>query len=252
MQSKEAILMLRKIKTLLINLNKILMKYNPSHKFFKEKFEKVGLKISELFLKIDSSEDKKYIKDIETLLIGFSRDGNLKDKKQFKKTCGLLINQIDHQILKINVNSERTNHLAKTNEIDEIEKVLGNRFEKEILELKISLKYQPDCTAFLMRKILEKLLFIIISKSDCKNKIIDYKKNNHGKLPPLKDLLNWAQIAEINNIHIATPRNVRNIQGSKFLGDTAAHNYLVNVDFEDIKPEMPNWRILIKELSKSL
>ncbi len=103
-----------------------------------------------------------------------------------------------------------------------------------------------------MRKILEKLLFIIISKSDYKPHIDTHKKENDGKLPSLTNLLNWAKNAEIKNMHIATPSNVKKIQGSKFLGDTAAHNYLTTVDFEDIKPEMPNWRILIKELAKNL
>jgi len=142
--------------------------------------------------------------------------------------------------------------ITKTGDINEIEKILGQKFGREINELKIALKHQPNCTAFLMRKILEKLLFIIISKSDYKKNIDAYKKKNKGELPSLTNLLNWAQNAEIKNIHIATPNNVKKIQGSKFLGDTAAHNYLTTVGFEDIKPEMPGWRILIKELAGNL
>jgi len=75
---------------------------------------------------------------------------------------------------------------------------------------------------------------------------------NNGELSPLSNLLNWAQSAEIGTLHVATPRNVRKVEGSKFLGDTAAHNYLTTISFEDLKPEVPNWRILIKELARSL
>ena len=142
--------------------------------------------------------------------------------------------------------------LAKTDEMEEIEQVLGSGFKIEVEELKIAFLHQPNSAAFLMRKIFEKLLFIIISKSNEKSKITDYKRQNNGELPQLSNLLNWAQTAEVNNIHIATPRNLRNIAGSKFFGDNAAHNYLISVSFEDLKPEIPQWRILIKELAKNL
>jgi len=146
----------------------------------------------------------------------------------------------------------QTKTISKTEDMVEIERLLGNKFEKEISELKIALIHQPNCGAFLMRKIMEKLLFIIITKSNYKIYIDNFKRDNEGELPSMKNLLNWAQTAEINNIHIATPRNLKNFQGSKFLGDTAAHNYLISVGAEDLKLEFSNWRILVKELASQL
>ena len=49
---------------------------------------------------------------------------------------------------------------------EEIKKVLGEAYKKEMEELEHASVKCPNCTAFLLRKILEKLLFITISKSD--------------------------------------------------------------------------------------
>lgn len=142
--------------------------------------------------------------------------------------------------------------VLRTDDLEEIGIYLGDNFKKEISELKIALENQPNCSAFLMRKILEKASFIVLSRSDHNQKITHYKSKNGGELPQLNSLLNWLKQAEIKNLHVATPRNVKRIEGSKFLGDTSAHNYLTYVSFEEIKLEMPYWRILIKELAKNL
>lgn len=141
--------------------------------------------------------------------------------------------------------------ITKTEEINEISKLLGQKFKKEIEELKIALKYQPNCTAFLMRKILEKLLFIIICKSNKKPEI-DSIRSRQDRLPNLTELLNISKTAEINNQHILTPKNIKKLGGSKFLGDTSAHDYLTSVSFEDIQNEISIWRISIKELYSNL
>jgi hypothetical protein len=118
-------------------------------------------------------------------------------------------------------------------------------------EFKIVAKTCSNCTAFLMRKIFEKLLFIILSKSNQQSKISSYRQSNQ-QLPNLTTLLNWSGQAEINGKHIISPNNLAKIQGSKFLGDVSAHNYLTSVSFEDINNEVSLWRITIKELSLNL
>ena len=140
--------------------------------------------------------------------------------------------------------------IIQTDEMEEISSILRPSLEREIFELKIAFIHQPDCTAFLLRKILEKLLFIILSKSNKKQKIVESKKKD--KLPNLTELLNLAKSAEIENVHILSPKNIVKLNGSKFLGDVSAHDYLTNVSFEDIKQEISVWRISIKELAKNL
>lgn len=133
----------------------------------------------------------------------------------------------------------------------EIKEALGDAFKKELEELEIVFNECPNSTAFLMRKILEKLLFIVVSKSNNKKRI-EYLKQEENRLPSLTELLSIAKNAEINKLHIITPKNIDKLGGSKFLGDTAAHNYLISVGFEDIKQEIAIWRISIKELANNL
>lgn len=142
-------------------------------------------------------------------------------------------------------------NLKKDSSFNEVKKVLGHTFKKETEELEIVMNSCSDCTAFVMRKILEKLLFIIISKSDKKQKLREIK-NKEGKLPNLTQLLNIAKVAEINDLHIISPKSISNLQGIKFLGDTSAHDYLTNVGFEDIKQELAHWRIAVKQLASNL
>ena len=136
-------------------------------------------------------------------------------------------------------------------EFEEIKAELGDAFKREIEELEfVSLKC-PNCTAFLLRKILEKLLFITVSKSDNQRYIENFKQKEN-RLPNLTELLNAAKSAKINNLHIITPKNVEKLDGSKFLGDVSAHDYLTSVGFEDIKHEISVWRISVKELASNL
>ena len=94
------------------------------------------------------------------------------------------------------------------------------------------------------------MLFITISKSDSQRKIEEFKQNKN-KLPNLTELFKIAESAKINNLHIISPKNVGKLDGSKFLGDVSAHDYLTSVGFEDIKQEISVWRISVKELASN-
>lgn len=141
--------------------------------------------------------------------------------------------------------------LKKETDLDEITTLLGDSFKKEMDELVLVSKSCPNSTAFLMRKIFEKLLFIIISKSNNKIKIKKIREDR-SRLPNLTELLRLSKSSEINNKHILAPKNVSKIEGSKFLGDTSAHDYLTSVSFEDIANEITIWRISIKQLASNL
>lgn len=141
--------------------------------------------------------------------------------------------------------------IKKDSESKEIEELLGDAFKKELEEFKIVSNKCPNCVAFLMRKIFEKLLFIVLSKSDKHEEIKKYKLER-GILPPLSELISLSRKAEINNIHIISPKTLDKMEVSKFLGDISAHDYLTSVSFEDINQEITYWRIAIRELANNL
>jgi len=141
--------------------------------------------------------------------------------------------------------------VKKDSNLEEIKECLGDVFKKEMDELALVSNNCPNSTAFLMRKILEKLLYITISKSDKKNRITKLREEQN-RLPTLSELINLAKSAEIDDKHIIAPKNITKIDGSKFLGDTSAHDYLTSVSFEDIKNEISFWRISIKQLCSNL
>ena len=77
-------------------------------------------------------------------------------------------------------------------------------------------------------------------------------KLERGILPPLSELISLSRKAEINNIHIISPKTLDKMEVSKFLGDISAHDYLTSVSFEDINQEITYWRIAIRELANNL
>lgn len=140
--------------------------------------------------------------------------------------------------------------IKKESNFKEIKECLGDSFKKEMNEFEVVSNMCPNCTAFLMRKILDKLLFIVLSKSDKHEKIKEFKENY--QLPQLSELINMVSSAEIDHKHVISPKTLQRIKGAKFLGDNAAHNYLASVSFEDITFEISYWRTAIKELSSFL
>ncbi len=141
----------------------------------------------------------------------------------------------------------------KENEIKELNKIfsdltskkLGDRFQQDIKELNIAFTY--DCgnsSAFILRKILEKAIFYVLST---KGKSILVKGGN-GKSPGLESLINLCSQEEINGIPILLPKTAKELLGMKFLGDSAAHDYLANVEVIEINRQLPYWTMAIKEL----
>jgi hypothetical protein len=107
-----------------------------------------------------------------------------------------------------------------------------------------------NCTAFLLRKILEKLLIIIFGKKG-KDALLE-DKGRPGGWNGLKDIIEIAAKEKINGIPFLIPKTANEIKGLKFLGDTAAHNPLVSVDMQTILPQMPYIITAYEELAKHL
>lgn len=112
---------------------------------------------------------------------------------------------------------------------------LSKDFKTELVDLYWNFSKSGTCTAFLLRKILEKLIFLTFAKNGLDNKL----KDINGKFVGLEKMINIASMEKIKGFHFLTPKTAENIKGIKFLGDTSAHNPLVNVDTQTIIPQMP-------------
>ncbi|MCP6720419.1 MAG: hypothetical protein KJI72_03850 [Patescibacteria group bacterium] len=126
----------------------------------------------------------------------------------------------------------------------------GNNFENELNDLHLNFGNSGTCTAFLLRKILEKLIYIVFARNGIESKIED--KNFPGGLVGLEKMLKIAAKEKIRGIPILIPKTAQKIQGIKFLGDASAHNPLATVDMETIVPQMPYIITAFKELAERL
>jgi len=125
---------------------------------------------------------------------------------------------------------------------------LGEEFKSEIEDLNLNYGKSGTCTAFILRKILEKLIFLTFAK----NGISDQLKENNGDLMGLKSMLNHCTSNKLNGKHYLMPKTAKEIEGIKFLGDTSAHNPLTNVDMKTIIPQMPYIITAYEELASKL
>lgn len=135
--------------------------------------------------------------------------------------------QTKEKVLKENISFE---NLFSTKLIEKMTK----DFSIELKDLHLVFGKSGTCTAFLLRKILEKMLFLVFAKN---NKIEIIEKE--GEIIGLKNMINEATKTKINGIYILMPKTGKNIDGIKFLGDSAAHNPLINVEMDTIIPQMP-------------
>jgi len=129
-------------------------------------------------------------------------------------------------------------------------KRLSRDFGRELKELRHNFGENGNCTAFLLRKILEKLIIIVFGKNR-KDKLLEDKSRPGGWIG-LKDMIEVAAREKLNGVPFLVPKTASEIKGIKFLGDTAAHNPLVSVDSSTILPQMPYIITAYEELAKRL
>ncbi|MFA5771710.1 MAG: hypothetical protein WC974_03160 [Thermoplasmata archaeon] len=125
---------------------------------------------------------------------------------------------------------------------------LGKDFEIEIRDVCYVYGRSGTCTAFLLRKILEKLIFLTFAKNGLSDKL----KGDGCDLVGLKTMLNLATSNKIHGKPFLMPKTAKEIEGIKFLGDTSAHNPLINVEMKTIIPQMPFIITAYEELTKKL
>jgi hypothetical protein len=133
---------------------------------------------------------------------------------------------------------------------DELITDLGQDFETEIQDLRMNYGQSGTCTAFLLRKILEKLIFLAFAKNGLEAQLED--KTKRGGLVGLQSMLNLATAHKVHGKPFLMSKTVKSIEGIKFLGDTAAHNPLVNVSMKTIVPVIPIIITAYSELAKKL
>ena len=129
-------------------------------------------------------------------------------------------------------------------------KKLGERFQQDIRELNIAFTY--DCgnsAAFLLRKILEKSIFFVFAANN-KTDLIKYKKSN--QLIGLESMINLSSKEKIKGLPILLPKTAKELLGIKFLGDSAAHDYLADIEVSEINLQLPFWTMAIKQLTDKI
>ncbi len=130
----------------------------------------------------------------------------------------------------------------------ELKNKLSSDFPEEISDLQWNFGRSGTCSAFLLRKILEKLIFITFSKNGLDKKL----QSTQGKFIGLEAMINLASSEKIDGLPFLMPQTAKRIKAIKFLGDASAHNPLISVDMETIIPQMPYIIMAYKELSKKL
>ncbi|MBU0630947.1 MAG: hypothetical protein KKC80_08595 [Candidatus Margulisbacteria bacterium] len=145
-------------------------------------------------------------------------------------------------------------HLGRTKKQPVLPKplaiIMQKDFKVEMKDLDHNYGNSGTCTAFLLRKILEKLIFKVFAKH---NKLarIGNKTNKTEKLG-LEKMIDIATTEKNKGIPYLSHRTANEVKGIKFLGDTSAHNYLTNVDMKTITPQMPYIITAYEELMSSL
>ena len=131
---------------------------------------------------------------------------------------------------------------------DILVKKLGKNFREEISDLRCNFGKSGTCTAFLLRKTLEKLIFLTFAK----NCLDDRLKDAEGNFIGLEAMINLASSEKVAGVPFLMPQTAKRIKAIKFLGDASAHNPLMGVDMETIIPQMPYIITAYKELSRKL
>jgi len=133
---------------------------------------------------------------------------------------------------------------------DDLLKKLGKDFKSEFEDLKLNFGRSGNCTAFLLRKFLEKLIYIAFAHHNLATKLED--KSQTGRLLGLEAMIGVASLEKIKGIPFILPKTAQQIRGIKFLGDTSAHNPLAKVDMETIIPQMPFIIVAYRELAQKI
>jgi hypothetical protein len=121
---------------------------------------------------------------------------------------------------------------------------------QEMEELDDVIGKHGNCAAFLLRKILEKLIIITFAKNGKEHLLEDATRPGGWK--GLEAMIETAAREKHGGVPFLTGKTAKETKGIKFLGDTAAHNPKVSVAMETIVPQMPYIITAYEELAALL
>jgi len=162
----------------------------------------------------------------------------------------VLTNITEDKALRLIAKNERIQGIEEDLFSERLMKKLKKDFSIEFKDLRDNFGKSGTCTAFLLRKILEKLIYLTFAKNGIETKLED--KTKVGGLVGLETMINIASSEKVRGIPFLTPKTAKEIKGMKFLGDAAAHNPLINIDTKTIVPQMPYIITAFEELSKKM
>ena len=125
---------------------------------------------------------------------------------------------------------------------------LNKDFSNELDELRDNFGKNGLSTAFLLRKILEKLIIIVLGKNGRQHLLRD--KHHADRWLGLTEIVDVAVQEKHSDVPFLLAKTAKEIKGIKFLA--AAHNPLATVDTKTIIPQMPFIITAYEELSKRL
>lgn len=139
---------------------------------------------------------------------------------------------------------------ALTEEVlpQDLVKQMGRPFTPEISDLGLNYGKSGTCTAFMLRKILEKLILLAFAKVGKEGELSDPSGDLYG----LERMIDICTKTKVKGKAVLTPRTAKEIGGIKFLGDVAAHNPFINVNMKEIVPQMPFITTAYSELANWL
>jgi hypothetical protein len=132
----------------------------------------------------------------------------------------------------------------------ELKEKLKPYCKQEMDELEDVFGQHGNCTAFLLRKILEKLIIIAFAKNGKEALLEDSARP--GGFKGLEAMIEIAAREKHGGVPLLTGKTAKETKGTKFLGDTAAHNPKVSVATETIVPQMPYIITAYEELAALL
>lgn len=134
---------------------------------------------------------------------------------------------------------------------DELIRKLGKKFERDINDLKLVWNRSGTCSAFLLRRLIEKSIYFAFAKQGKLDLLKESSDNS--KLVGLDKMLVLAVKEKAKDgTPFLTSKTTEHLKRSKFLGDTSAHNFLADVYPKQIQLEINFIITALEELSSKM
>ncbi len=200
----------------------------------------------------DTFGEKLKPNEVQTYMKKFMREGIIRAIRlsDYRGNFWVLASVTKEAALRLATKDKLTQKIDNELFSDQLFKKLKKDFKIEFDDLRHNFGKSGTCTAFLLRKILEKLIYLTFAEHGIESKLED--KTKVRGLVGLETMINIASSEKIRGIPFLTPKTAKEIKGIKFLGNTAAHNPLINVDMKTIIPQMPYIITAYEELTKKL